>query len=265
VVSLALLAGITLASPAGTAISSNPAAISCSTETVSCSFGSVPGGATVTIYVKFTTSLAAGSPLGQFTGGASFDESNGNTGTTTNDSFVTKADPPVIGDAISSDGHGGNQGGLCTSDLSQTGFTTTNLAGQQANVADLTAGASAFPCTPVAAGVRGASPDEHKACGGTCPTPISFVFFPVLDGGAKATVTLIFPTIPSTITSWQKTPLFELLGTGAATTQVQVANCTAAHNPSPDTCITNLAKYGPQGVQFTVLVAGSPFDGRYIP
>src|SRR2546423_7985445 len=194
VVSLALPAGITLASPAGTAISSNPAAISCSTETVSCNFGSVPGGATVTIYDKFTTSLAAGSPLGQFTGSAAFDESNGNTGTTTNDSFLTKADPPVIGDAISSDGHGGNQGGLCTSDLSQTGFTTTNLAGQQANVADLTAGASAFPCTPVAAGVRGASPDEHKACGGTCPTPISFVLFPVVDGGAEATGTPVFPT-----------------------------------------------------------------------
>jgi len=220
---------------------------------------------TVTIYVQFTTSLQAGSPLDPFIGSASFDESNGNTGTTTNDSFHTNADAPVIGDVIT-DSHGGNQGGLCTGDLTQTGFTT-NLAGQQANVADLTASAVGdLPCTPVAAGVRGPSPEENTACGKSgCPTPISFVFFPVLDGGAKATVTLIFPTIPSTITSWQKTPLFELLGTGAATTQVQVANCTAAHNPSPDTCITNLAKYGSQGVQFTVMVAGSPFDGRYIP
>src|SRR5205085_12256223 len=102
VLGLALPAGITLALPTATAISSNPAA-TCSEQTVSCSFGSVPGGATVTMYVKFTTSLPAGSPLGSFIGRASFDESNGNTGTTTNDTFTTSADPPVIGAEIPSD------------------------------------------------------------------------------------------------------------------------------------------------------------------
>jgi hypothetical protein len=262
VVGLDLPDGITLATPA--AISSSPA-VTCLEQTVSCNFGSVPGGATVTMYVRFTTSLPAGSPLDPFVGTASFDESNGNTGTTTNDSFSTSADSPVIGAEISPDGHGANQAGLCTSDLSQTAFTT-NAGGQQVNVSTLPAIAQGgLPCTPVAAGVRDATADEANACGGSCPTPISFVFFPILNGNAKATVLAIFPTIPSTISSWQKTPLFELLGTGTATTSVQVANCGAAKNPSPDTCILNLSKFGSQGVQFTLSVAGSAFDGRYTP
>jgi hypothetical protein len=262
VVGLDLPDGITLATPA--AISSSPA-VTCSEQTVSCDFGSVPGGATVTMYVKFTTALPAGSTVANFVGTASFDESNGNTGTTTNDSFSTSAAPPVIGAEITSDGHGADQGGLCTSDLSQTAFTT-NAGGQQVNVSTLPASAKGgLPCTPVAAGVRGATADEANACGGSCPTPISFVFFPVLNGNATATVLAIFPTIPSTVSSWQKTPLFELLGTGAATKQVQVANCGAPKNPSPDTCILNLSKFGPQGVQFTLSVAGSAFDGRYTP
>ena len=264
VVALDLPDGITLATPAGTAISSSPA-VTCSEQTVSCNFGSVPGGATVTMYVTFTTALPAGSTVPNFVGTASFDESNGNTGTTTNDSFSTSANPPVIGAEISPDGHGANQAGLCTSDLSQTAFTT-NAGGQQVNVSTLPAIAQGgLPCTPVAAGVRDATADEANACGGSCPTPISFVFFPILNGNAKATVLAIFPTIPSTVSSWQKTPLFELLGTGTATTSVQVANCGAPKNPSPDTCISNLSKFGSQGVQFTLSVAGSPFDGRYTP
>lgn len=249
---------------AATAVSSSPAA-TCSQQTVSCSFGSVPGGATVVMYVQFTTSLPAGSQLEQFVGRVSFDESNGNTGTTTNDTFATSANPPLIGAEISTDGHGADQAGLCTSNLSQTAFTTTSLVGQQANVSNLPAAAPGLPCTPVAAGVRDATADEQSACGGSCPTQVSFVFFPVLDGNAKASVTLIFPTLPSSVTAWQKTPLFELLGTGTATNQVQVANCGASHNPSPDTCITSLSKFGPKGVQFTLSVAGSPFDGRYTP
>jgi hypothetical protein len=264
VVALDLPDGITLATSAGPAITSSPT-VNCSEDTVSCNFGSVPGGATVTMYVKFTTALPAGSTVPNFVGTASFDESNGNTGTTTNDSFSTSANPPVIGAEISPDGHGANQAGLCTSDLSQTAFTT-NAGGQQVNVSTLPASAQGgLPCTPVAAGVRGATADEANACGGSCPTPISFVFFPILNGNASATVLAIFPTIPSTVSSWQKTPLFELLGTGAATKQVQVANCGAPKNPSPDTCILNLSKFGPQGVQFTLSVAGSAFDGRYTP
>jgi hypothetical protein len=222
----------------------------------------LPSGTTAT---EVSSSPAALCALNSFVGRSSFDESNTNTGTTTNDTFSTSADPPLIGAEISNDGHGAAQAGLCTSDLSQTGFTT-DLAGQQANVSNLPAGAQGgLPCTPVAAGVRDATADEHSACGGGCPTPVSFVFFPVLNNNARATVTLIFPTVPSSVTSWQKTPLFELLGTGAATNQVQVANCGVSHNPSPDTCITNLSKFGSQGVQFTVSVAGSPFDGRYLP
>ena len=65
VVGLDLPDGITLATPA--AITSSPA-VTCSEQTVSCSFGSVPGGATVTMYVRFTTSLPAGSPLDPFVG-----------------------------------------------------------------------------------------------------------------------------------------------------------------------------------------------------
>ena len=51
IVALFVVNLLTLALPTATAISSNPAA-TCSEQTVSCSFGSVPGGATVTMYVK---------------------------------------------------------------------------------------------------------------------------------------------------------------------------------------------------------------------
>jgi hypothetical protein len=251
--------------PSGASVSSVSAStgVTCSQATVSCPIGSVPGGSIVSMYVQFTTTLSAPSTLGAVKGFVSFDEANQNTGTTTNDTFETDSgQTPIVG-AISNAGQGADQGGLCTNDLAQTGFTT-NLNGQQTNVSDLPQPAQGgLPCTPVSAGARPATADENSACGGSCATPVSFVFFPVLNNNATATVAVILPTLPAGVSAWQKTPLFEILGTGSSQTRVQLVNCGVVPNPSPDTCITNLAKFGSKGVQFTLSVAGSPFDGRY--
>jgi hypothetical protein len=244
---------------------SSSAPATCSLQSVSCNFGSVPGGATVALYVQFTTSLQSGSSLGAIRGAVSFDESNGNTGTTTNDTFTTSSDATLIAPAITG-GHGGDQGGLCSSNLAQSGFTTTNLTGQQVNVSDLPAAAQGgFPCTPVSGGSRAPTAAELSACGGSCPAPTAFVFFPVLTGNATVPVTLVYPTLPSGVTAWQKTPLFEFLGTGSTQTLVRLVACGVTPNPSPDTCIIGMSKFGSKGVQFTLSVAGNPFDGRYTP
>jgi hypothetical protein len=252
-------------------VSASPA-VNCSpppytqVRVLSCNFDSVPGGATVVMYVQFqlTASGAARPSMDPVLGTVSFDESNGNTGATTNDSFKSYSDPAGTQVAAPiTDGHGAAQGGLCTGALADTGFTT-NFNGQQTNVSDLTATASGgLPCTPVSAGARLATADENSACGGSCATPVSFVFFPVLNNNATDTVAVILPTLPAGVSSWQKTPLFEILGTGSSQTRVQLVNCGVTPNPSPDTCIVGMAKFGSKGVQFTLSVGGSPFDGRY--
>lgn len=256
--------------PTGTTVTSvtaSQASASCSqpAQIVSCSFGSVPGGSIVSMYVQFTTSEPAGSQLDPVHGSVSFDESNGNTGTTTNDTLFTDSGTTSIVDAISG-ATGGAQGGLCSGDLTQTGFTTTNN-GQQAKIANLPAGAPGLPCTPVSAGVRIPTADELAACGSACPANTAFVFFPVLAGNAAAVLTLNYPTLPSGVSSFKKTPLFEFLPDGhGGLTLVQLVKCGVNPNPSPDSCLVgDPVKFGSSGVSFTVSVTGSQLDGRYSP
>jgi hypothetical protein len=260
--------------PTGASVSSvsaSTANATCSqppfTQTVSCTVGSVPGGSIISMYVRFTTSLAAGSQLPAVKGFVSFDESNQNTGTTTNDTFETDSGTTAIVGAISSSGQGADQGGLCTNDLSQTGFNTNNN-GQQANVGDLPAAAPGLPCTPVSAGVRAPTAEEQTACGGSsCPANTAFVFFPVLNNNAAALLTLNYPTLPPGVTAFKKTPLFEFLPDKNGQLQlVQLVKCGVTPNPSPDSCIVgDPQKFGSSGVSFTVSVTGSQLDGSYVP
>jgi hypothetical protein len=253
--------------PSNTTVTSvlpSTASATCTQQPLSCSFGSVPGGSIVSMYIQFTTSLTAGQQLGSVAASVSFDESNGNTGTTTNDSFLSHSDTTLIVHAI--DGTG-NQGGLCTGDLTQTGFTVNNN-GQQAKIGNLPAAAPGLPCTPVSAGVRMPTPDELAACGGTaCPANTAFVFFPVLANNAAAILTLNYPTVPAGVTSWKKTPLFEFLpNKNGVLTLVQLVKCGVTPNPSPDACLLgDPQKFGSSGVSFTVSVNGSQLDGRFSP
>jgi len=264
--------------PTGASVSSVNAStgVQCSTATISCPIGSVPGGAIVSMYVQYTTSLSAGSTLGAFKAFVSFDEGNQNTGTTTNDTFESDSGTTAIVDPISNTDQGGGQGGLCTGTLSQTGFKTTNGKGQQVNIGDLPASVPGFPCTPVSAGSQAASTEENAACvarlGVACPADTAFVFFPVLAGNAAAVMTVNYPTVPSFVTGgWKNTPLFEFQpdpqpGDPGHLTLIQLVKCGVTPNPSPDSCLLgDPKKFGSQGVSFSVSVTGSLLDGRLSP
>jgi hypothetical protein len=266
--------------PAGASASSVSAstAATCSqppfTQTVACSFGSVPGGAIVSMYVQFTIDSSA-PPVDPVRGRVTFDDSKDSN---TNDSFTSNSSiqigAPIVDGAAHGSQAGTSQAGLCTSDLSQTGFTAFDLNGQQTIVPDLTAAASGgLPCTPVSGGDRPASDSENNACskklGSSCPASTSFVFFPVLNGNAAATVTLNYPTKPPGVTAVKNAPLFEFEpdpNHPGVLTLVQLVKCGVTPNPSPDSClVADPTKFGTQGVSFTVSVTGSELDGSYVP
>jgi hypothetical protein len=263
----------TAALPAGalvSAVSGSTGNASCSqppfTQTVSCSFGSVPGGSIVSMYVRFATSLSAGQ-LDPVHGTVTFAEGNGGT----NDTFATDSGTTAVVGDISPNGQGGAQAGLCASSLAQTGFNTTDPNGQQANIGNLPKGAPGLPCTPVSAGVRTPSPAEQSACQSSgpkapCPANTAFVFFPVLQDNAAGVLTLNYPTKAPGVTAVKNAPLFEFVPGGAGgLTLVQVLKC-GTPSLSPDSClISDPTKFGSQGVSFAVNVTGSELDGSYVP
>jgi len=243
-------------------------------QTVVCNFGSVPGGAIVSMYVQFKITDSAS--LGPVQGKVTFDDrkdSNTNDTFTSNSSIQIGA--PINDGAAHGSQAGTSQAGLCTSDLTQTGFTTFDLNGQQTIVPDLTAaalGGLGLLCTPVSGGDRPASDSENNACskklGSSCPASTSFVFFPVLSGYAAATVTLNYPTKAPGVTAVKNAPLFEFEPdpTTGNLTLVQLVKCGVTPNPSPDSCLLgDPTKFGSQGVSFTVSVTGSELDGSYVP
>ncbi|MGN6429308.1 MAG: hypothetical protein ACTHNB_01080 [Gaiellaceae bacterium] len=230
------------------------------------------------MYVQFALSNPATPPaqLDAAKGFVGFDESNGNTGTTTNDTFESDSGTTTIAAPISSTDQGGAQGGLCTGTLSQTGFKTTNGNGQQVNIGDLPASVPGFPCNPVSAGSQGATPPENAACvarlGVNCPADTAYVFFPVLANNAAAVLTVNYPTVPSFVTGgWKNTPLFEFEpdpqpGNPDQLTLIQLVKCGVSPNPSPDSCLLgDPKKFGSSGVSFSVSVTGSMLDGRLSP
>jgi hypothetical protein len=266
--------------PAGASVSSFSPSPLCSqsptdAQTVVCNFGSVPGGAIVSMYVQFTIDPSA-PPVGTVQGKVTFDDSKDSN---TNDTFTSNSSiqigAPIIDGAAHGSQAGTSQAGLCTSDLSQTGFTTFDLNGQQTVVPDLTAAASGgLPCTPVSGGDRPLTDSEKNACikklGNSCPLSFStsFVFFPVLNNNAAAVVTLNYPTKPPGVTAVKNAPLFEFepdQKTGVLTL-IQLVKCGVSPNPSPDSCLVgDPTKFGSQGVSFTVSVTGSELDGSYFP
>jgi hypothetical protein len=222
------------------------------------------------MYVQFTITNPSSPPaqLDPVHGSVAFDEGNGGT----NDTFFTDSGTTAIGDSISPSGQGGAQGGLCTNDLSKTGFATTFTStdannGQQANVGNLPKAAPGLPCTPVSAGVRTPTTTEQNACGGSCPANTAFVFFPVLADNAAAVLTLNYPTKPPGVSAVKNAPLFEFVPDGSGGLKlIQVLKCGDPANLSPDSCLLgDPTKFGSQGVSYKVSVTGSTLDGSYVP
>lgn len=230
----------------------------CSLQTLSCSLGSVPGGATVRVFLRFT---APSTPqqVGPLTATLGFDESNGNTGSPGNDTIQaisnqivvvapgTRSTPPQLQ-------------GLCQATVSATNplsLNTVSDRGQQTKLSTSSA-ADSLPCTPASAGIESALAPPGACGGNDCTTQLSFVFFPTLLNSAFATVVLDFPaselpdgTTPATFTLWEFLP-----GSAAQT----VPDCP---NQTPDACIFLRQKFQGQGVELVLHVFGTPVDGHF--
>ena len=140
-------------------------------------------------------------------------------------------------------------------------LNTSSTTGQR-TLLSISKQAENFPCTPASAGVEAAAPPAGACGGAACTTQTSFVFFPSLVGDATASVTLDFPgSSLLSGTTPKKFVLYQLLGGPQG---VVVADCGAATNASPDTCIVSRAKFGTQGVELVLRVFGTDVDPRYV-
>jgi len=251
---------ISLAVPAGlTGLSiTTVGRASCSTplqtgvaQTLTCSFGNVPSGATVQMRVQFTSTMATG-PAINVSGTLSYAEGNGTNG---NDAFTS------TGSALSANGT--EKAGYCTTSAKKFVknkqvplVTTTDSSGQTTTIESLQALANGLPCTPIAAGL------DPAPSSGPVTTHISTVAFQ-----ATGTVTLLFPFSEL---NGRDASTFQLLELSIVdgTTWLAVNRCTdnPPIAPGTDTCIisqTNVKINGTNYVQDVLNVEGQPPDGRY--
>jgi hypothetical protein len=220
-------------------------------QTLTCSFGNVPSGATVQMRVQFTSTIAAGSAI-NVSGTLSYAEGNGTNG---NDAFTS------TGSALSANGT--EKAGYCTTSAKKFVknkqvplVTTTDSSGQTTTIESLQALANGLPCTPIAAGV------DLAPSSGPVTTHISTVAFQ-----ATGTVTLLFPFSEL---NGRDASTFQLLELSIVdgTTWLAVNRCTdnPPIAPGTDTCIisqTNVKINSTNYVQDVLNVEGQPPDGRY--
>jgi hypothetical protein len=220
-------------------------------QTLTCSFGNVPSGATVQMRVQFTSTIAAGSAI-NVSGTLSYAEGNGTNG---NDAFTS------TGSALSANGT--EKAGYCTTSAKKFVknkqvplVTTTDSSGQTTTIESLQALANGLPCTPIAAGV------DPAPSSGPVTTHISTVAFQ-----ATGTVTLLFPFSEL---NGRDASTFQLLELSIVdgTTWLAVNRCTdnPPIAPGTDTCIisqTNVKINSTNYVQDVLNVEGQPPDGRY--
>jgi hypothetical protein len=222
-------------------------------QTLTCSYGNVPNGATVQMRVQFTSSVPVDSSIA-VSGTLTFAEGNG---TNTNDSFT------VTGSALSVSGT--TKAGYCTTSAKKFVknkqvplVTTTDSSGQTTTIESLQALAN-LPCTPIAAAVD----DPPANPGPGIPTThISTVAFQ-----ATGTVTLLFPLSELNGRDASTFQLLELSIVDGAT-WLAVNRCTdnPPIAPGTDTCIisqTNVKINSTNYVQDVLNVEGQPPDGRY--
>jgi hypothetical protein len=235
--------------PTGTsaaALSSVPAA-SCSTDTVSCSFGNVTGGSTVKVYVQFTADSASSAPA-TATAQVSFDEGNGNSGSPSNDTILSA---PSNGISIVDSGTSTALNGKCSN--ADTVGASTSL---QAITAAFSS-AVGLPCAPVDSGID----LVHLVAGSN--DRITFVDLPFLTGDGLATVDWVLVTLPKG-TSVNKFVLHESPDgtTGGDPTTWPVVQPCVSHAPpaGQDSCIDSTAKFGSKGIELTLKVLGQGID-----
>jgi hypothetical protein len=222
-------------------------------QTLTCSFGNVPSGATVQMRVQFTSTIAAGSAI-DVSGTLSYAEGNGTNG---NDAFTS------TGSALSANGT--EKAGYCTTSAKKFVknkqvplVTTTDSSGQTTTIESLQALAN-LPCTPIAAAVD----DPPANPGPGIPTThISTVAFQ-----ATGTVTLLFPLSELNGRDASTFQLLELSIVDGAT-WLAVNRCTdnPPIAPGTDTCIisqTNVKINSTNYVQDVLNVEGQPPDVRY--
>jgi hypothetical protein len=238
--------------PAGTsasAISSVPAA-TCSTSTVSCSFGNVSGGSSVKVFVQFTATAPSSGTV-TATAQVSFDEGNGNTGGPTNDTVLSA---PSNGITLVDTGASPAVNGQCTTGASNLAASTD----LQAIAAAYGAAAGDLPCAPVDTGI-----DLVNVVVGSNDR-ITFVELPLLAGSGLATVTWDLQTLPRG-TNVNQFVLHEIPGypntIGDPSTWPAVQPCVSHAPPAgQDVCIDARAKLGSKGIRLTLKAFGQGID-----
>jgi hypothetical protein len=240
------------ASVQAAAISSTPVT-TCSTATVSCDFGSLPGHSAVKVFVQFTgVTAATGATV---TGTVSFDEGNGNTGSPSNDTVTSDASNAFT---VVDTGTVGNLNGQCTPGGSSLS-ASTSLQSMSASYPATTDG---VPCTPVDTGI-----DLVNLVKGSSDK-IVFVDLPHLSGTGLADVTYDITTLPSGM-NVNNFVLFEVVGYPATIGDpkqnpdnfIAVPACVDHAPPAgSDACIDSRAKFGTKGIELKLKALGQGVD-----
>jgi hypothetical protein len=219
--------------------------------TITCTFGNVPGLASVKVSIVFTTTAALGE-LSGISGTVAFGEGNSNTGSPSNDTFTVPGNPISIVDGTS-------QAGFCTTSTGSGSLLTTSSAnGQTTTIESLSSLLGGLPCTPISGGVL--PKDTGLTCGtGACNTQVSFVALPT-----TGIVTLLFPLslLPNGMNA-NKFVLYWFSDTSTIGIPLKLCPVVAA---GTDTCIqtqTGVTIGGVKYVKDVLTVFGSPIDPRY--
>jgi hypothetical protein len=244
-------------------ILSTPAATCSGSPVVSCSFGSVPGGSTVKVVVRFHGDTASprdgdGNPIaGAAHAKVSFDEGNVNKNSPSNDTVFVDSNSVAVVDV----GSNTELNGKCADPVS-TDSLSASTAIQLIKVSYPSAKASlGLPCTPVDVGID----LQHPVAGSG--NKITFVALPSLSGDGLGTVIIDLPTLPQG-SNLSKFVLREIPGypgtIGSPAGWPQVIDCVAgAPAGGADSCILSRAKYGSKGIELTLKVVGTNVDPAY--
>jgi hypothetical protein len=192
------------------------------------------------------------------TGTVTFDESNNNTGSPSNDTVFSDSNTFRIVDT----GTDGNLDGQCTGGASSVSAATD----LQSMLANYSATSDALPCTPVDTGI-----DLVNLIKGS-DDRIAFVDLPHLSGnGGLADVTYVLKTLPSG-KNVNNFVLFQVIGYPNAIGDpkhnpdnfVQVPDCVNHAPPAGSAaCIDGRSKFGNKGIQLQLKVVGSGVDPAF--
>jgi hypothetical protein len=221
--------------------------------TVTCAVGSVAGGQTVKLVVRFGAATNVALDGDVTYGESGNDNPNGPNGTV-NDNH-SNSDFAFVG---------GMQQGSCF-DLSGTSTVTVSGSDNATQATTATVGVTAIaglPCTPAAAGVlKAIKSGTGQNVPGTFTRDISFTDFLSISNNGAATVLVDF------LTSLPKGfKLMELLPGKDPTllsSWVEVKKCGDTTNQSPDSCISDTKNLPKGGFRYFLSAFGTFDDAKY--